>query len=172
MIIGNVSDNISDSIKDYFESAYINWIYNNSTIHKNDITSDGIDCPQFVFTMVDTERNINFLPNCVINLWRQLVKDNPTVFENFVTLSRVKANMVTRGTTSLPHVKHIDQYDHHIVLIYYVNDCDGDTYIYNDDACSCITPKQGKYVIFDGSLIHAGSSPIHSNHRIVLNFNF
>jgi hypothetical protein len=172
MIIGKVSAITSNSVKDYFESEYIKWIYNNSTIHKNSLTADGIDCPQFVFTIVDIERNINILPACVIDLWRQLVKDNPKIFENFISLSRVKANMVTRGTTSLPHIKHIDQYNPHMVLIYYVNNCDGDTYIYDNDTYTSISPEQGKYVIFDGALMHAGSSPVHSNHRIVINFNF
>ena len=72
-----------------------------------------------------------------------------------------------------PHNPHIDNDDPHEVLLYYVNDCDGDTFFFNDDMSVKYrhTPKKGEYVIFNGMNYHASSSPS-KNIRITLNINY
>jgi hypothetical protein len=61
-----------------------------------------------------------------------------------------------------------------LVILYYVNDSDGDTYFFGKEKDSelvqKITPKKNRAVIFDGSTWHASSLPS-KNHRIVINFN-
>ena len=67
---------------------------------------------------------------------------------------------------------HID-YDNvpHIVCLYYVNDTDGDTFIYDiNKKMRRISPKKNRAVIFDGSLYHASSLPT-KNKRVIINFN-
>lgn len=70
----------------------------------------------------------------------------------------------------------------HNTLIYYINDCDGDTYFFNEmypDATensifsikTTITPKQGRACIFDGQRFHS-ASPSKNNIRIIINVNF
>ena len=81
---------------------------------------------------------------------------------------------------------HIDIYDGNegkvdfIVALYYVVDSDGDTIIYNEKdrdpegkytIKQCVTPKQGRMVIFDGGLYHAAKQPINSNTRCIVNYN-
>ena len=73
---------------------------------------------------------------------------------------------------------HIDIYDkRHIVALYYVCDSDGDTIIYNEreqlgtyTIKQKVTPKQGRMVLFDGSLYHTAEQPL-NNVRCVVNYN-
>ena len=73
---------------------------------------------------------------------------------------------------------HIDLYDRkHLVALYYVCDSDGDTIIYNERGKSekytikqRVTPKQGRMVVFDGTLYHTAEQPLHST-RCVVNYN-
>jgi len=62
----------------------------------------------------------------------------------------------------------------HWVLLYYLNDSDGDTVLFKDDMkteIKRVSPKKGRIVFFDGSIFHCGSRPS-SNTRGALNFNF
>ena len=73
---------------------------------------------------------------------------------------------------------HIDIHDRkHIVALYYVCDSDGDTIIYNEreelgtyTIKQKVTPKQGRMVLFDGSLYHTAEQPL-NNVRCVVNSN-
>lgn len=85
---------------------------------------------------------------------------------------------------------HIDQPNPHYAAIYYVNDADGDTYIYdrqynpNTDVTyfpniepaslpilTRVSPKKGRLVIFNGFYYHSSSQPENSA-RCIINFNF
>jgi hypothetical protein len=74
-----------------------------------------------------------------------------------------------------------------MTAIYYVNDSDGDTVLFegeykktintkpnfnNYKIIKKVTPKENKLIIFPVYRIHAGMHPIDSNRRIVMNFNF
>jgi len=85
---------------------------------------------------------------------------------------------------------HIDREQEHISIVYYVNDTDGDTHIYDTDLETMsgwnyivrdkkfehftlnkrISPKKGRVVIFNGLLPHHSSYPT-LNDRYVINFN-
>lgn len=76
---------------------------------------------------------------------------------------------------------HTDQDFEHNVLLYYVNDSDGDTWLFNEKrgdefdkftVKNRIQPKQGSCILFDGKYFHSASNPINSNKRIAINFNF
>jgi len=94
---------------------------------------------------------------------------------------RVKANLQTQCNFSqenfcnTPHVDTtlID----HMVAIYYVNDSDGDTIILesrekNPKVIKTISPKKGRFLVFNGQHYHAGRHPVNSEKRLVINFNF
>jgi hypothetical protein len=87
---------------------------------------------------------------------------------------------------------HVDCSDPHVSTIFYMNDSDGNTVIYNEkfDVESNITkqfinideskltvqkeiePKANRLLIFDGHYLHTGHVPAHHNNRVLLNSNF
>ena len=84
---------------------------------------------------------------------------------------------------------HVDGYFRHMVLIYYVNDSDGDTLFYEErhpgselvhgildnskvTLSKRVTPKFNRYVIFDGLQFHSSSAPKETDYRFVINYNF
>jgi len=73
----------------------------------------------------------------------------------------------------LPEGIHVDLDFPHWVFLYYVNDSDGDTILFNsqEEEIQRITPEKGKALFFDGSIQHCGSQPS-KNHRSIINFNF
>jgi hypothetical protein len=68
--------------------------------------------------------------------------------------------------------------------VYYVNDSDGDTVIFNELTMSpirnneeisvkqVIQNKRGRLVIFNQDSLHAGCPPIESDNRVIINYNF
>jgi hypothetical protein len=92
---------------------------------------------------------------------------------------------------ALHHNPHVDFYQPHYNALYYVNDSDGDTVIFNetfDDVpqdqsvafaraqkftiAKRISPKKGKMIGFDGKQYHASMHPMRSSHRIAIAFSF
>jgi hypothetical protein len=92
----------------------------------------------------------------------------------------IKARTFLQLATNTPQKdahnnKHIDTKEPHIVLLYYVCDSDGDTFLMSKDETSDIvtkriSPKKNRALIFDGSMYHASSKPEHTN-RCVINFD-
>lgn len=81
-----------------------------------------------------------------------------------------------------PHVDHNPEFAQKIktnlVALYYVNDCKGDTFIFNETQPSkewtiqkTVSPKKGKLVFFDGNYYHSSSSSKSDNARIVISVN-
>ena len=88
---------------------------------------------------------------------------------------RIRCGMhLPNASWSGHHGVHVDQNNPHTVVIYYVNDTDGDTYFFDSDretVINRIAPKKNTMVVFDGRLPHASSYPS-MGERIIINFNF
>ena len=90
-------------------------------------------------------------------------------------LIRIRAGMFIQDQTKHPHLPHVDFHYKHTTMLYYVNDSDGTTKLYNHDKTKVIKevhPKKGRVLFFDGLTYHASSSPKNHPSRIVLNYNF
>lgn len=96
---------------------------------------------------------------------------------------RIKANILNKtDKQNHIHPPHVDMTTPHMVLLYYVNDSDGDTVIFYEKHSSdqdpvltvnrSISPKAGAAILFDGLTYHSSSSPKNAKERIVLNINF
>lgn len=97
---------------------------------------------------------------------------------------RARAVMIYKNPTfgDFYNVPHVDDTDEHLTLIYFVNDSDGDTIIFNELFCNKldftkktiaqrIQPRKGRAVLFNGLRYHTGSVP-KNNNRMLINFNF
>ena len=96
----------------------------------------------------------------------------------FKQLFRSKANLQPncKESQALYTTPHIDNFGSHKVLIYYVNDCDGDTFIFDNHKTGSVlkqvSPKKGRFLLFDGGFYHAAGLPTHSDFRLNVNFNY
>jgi hypothetical protein len=68
-----------------------------------------------------------------------------------------------------------------LVAIYYINDSDGDTLFFEDPTSidfeelkivTSVSPKKGRIVVFNKSVLHSHRPPKNSRVRGVINFNF
>lgn len=109
------------------------------------------------------------------------------IFGDSYEIQRIKINYNAReiiehkGSCYVPHVD-IEE-GGGLTGIYYINESDGDTVIFNEktnqpvrnneeiSVQSVIKNKRGRLVIFDQDSLHAGCPPIYSNERFVINFN-
>lgn len=91
-------------------------------------------------------------------------------------LLRCKANLQLRQADSFYdhyNTPHKDLDTKHHVLLYYVNSNDASTFLF-DNAGKInekIPSEQGDFAFFNGDTLHAGSHPIESNVRCVINYN-
>jgi hypothetical protein len=101
------------------------------------------------------------------------------------TLLRMRLGFLLNTAYSMPHLPysynnpHVDFEEPHMVGLYYLNDTDGDTVVFNQTAQSDsysvkhrIKPNAGKFAAFDGKYYHASSCPKMFTTRIVLTYNF
>lgn len=80
--------------------------------------------------------------------------------------------------TETPHVDHLFP---HLTLLYYINDADGETILYNEKfvegvspvltEMTRVSPKAGRAVLFDGLHYHSPNVPS-TNYRAVINYTF
>jgi hypothetical protein len=96
---------------------------------------------------------------------------------------RAKCNLTTITKEKKPSWPHVDGRDDHYVFLYYVNDSDGDTVIYNQEFVDKqykqedmtifkqISPKAGSAIFFNGKYFHTYYSPQKNNIRCVINMN-
>jgi hypothetical protein len=107
---------------------------------------------------------------------------------DFNALLRIRIGLFTRtpGETA-HHNPHVDFSQPHQTAVYYVNDSDGDTVVFEEslsdvrveDAsrhrftmAGAVSPKKGRMMCFDGRHYHASSYPTRAAKRIAITFNF
>ena len=93
----------------------------------------------------------------------------------FGDLDRIRFGMhLSDPSWSGYHGVHVDQRSPHTVVLYYVNNSDGDTYFFENDQKTIldrVSPKKNSMIDFDGKIPHASSDPS-KGHRITINMNF
>jgi len=111
----------------------------------------------------------------------------------FNKLDRMRFNLTLQNKSAPTdwHLPHIDNFYEHYVAVYYVNDADGDTIIFNETNETYnsgqldinamlkndftikqrVTPKKGKIVVFPGHYYHSSNFAREAKFRCVLNIN-
>ena len=97
---------------------------------------------------------------------------------------RCRLDMTTNRGESMLLEPHVDFTYPHTTTIFYVNDSDGNTIIYDqmhqeegDDEIELtikqeIEPKANRLIIFDGLHLHTGHTPTTCNQRVLINSNW
>ena len=181
-ILTKFPEGLAEELENVFRYPKFNWNYIKSTVEDNDFipNSDTVDSPFMCHQVYGMREGY-------ISEHSQLImKVLESQFLEF-TLVRCQVNLIiNKGTDPnrylLPHVDSV--YDGVKTLLYYVNDSDGDTFVFNEKynpenpvidkvtISNRYSPKKGTAVLFDSNLYHAGSNPILSIDRIAINFIF
>lgn len=134
-----------------------------------------IDSPQFTHDLSGDEYVTKYLLYCIEDYFGRSFSDR---------LVRAKVNMLLKDSSYINgnyHIPHSDYTDASESVIYYVNDSDGDTFIFNEkpnidlreiSIKTRVSPIKGRLILFNSSYLHASSSPIINRERIVINLVF
>lgn len=83
---------------------------------------------------------------------------------------RAKANLITRTAKTVEHGFHVDTQSKSKTGILYLNDCDG--YTLFKESGQKVQSKRNRFVEFDSSLVHTGTSPTDQHTRVAININY
>ena len=191
MMIKVFDDIIDKDLQDNLENLLFDfecpWYYHTSTITPIDMENvikkfgfteklikNIIDSHMFVHTIVkDEDIKCKIVGPLVAKMLLQFSKKTNIPVNN---IYRAKANLQLRDTTfsdEKHNAVHKDNDGPHWVVIYYVNDCDGDTLMFdnNFEIVKRISPKKGRILFFNGDILHASQGPRKSLNRCILNIN-
>ena len=173
------------------------WYYqsdiNFSDEHLKELDKTGsavIRRPGFGSLIFDLEKSFGTPNNLLTPILYSAISNTDIVFTQILQARGFMSMPVSKDTVDKIDKPHVDRYHHHMVCIYYVNDSDGDTVIFNKQfenyvfntplkeldpnnlpILQTITPKKGRCVIFNGKFFHASTQPT-TGVRCIINFNF
>ena len=167
------------------DPSFKNWAYVYTSIYDEDverypdrITDDTIKAPQMVSVLYRDKHEAS-------PILLEFIPVLTAIPFSIAQLIKVKINLtlpVAGATLTSYGIPHCDypKMPQFLTAVYYINDSDGDTVIFNEPYGHRggltekvrITPKQGRLVVFDGKLMHAGNYPTTNNPRFILNINF
>jgi hypothetical protein len=185
-----VIDSVKERMKRIFLRDEFEWYYNQSTVRIipenrsaliDDNTKESI---QFTHKLYTDGRFESEYIEYIQKIMRALEEKEGIVC---TTLLRAKCNLVPQDSSfgvdqyHPPHVDLKEANNYTYTLIYYVNDSDGDTFIFNENygdefenvtIAHRQTPKEGCALLFKSNTYHAGSSPVNNSSRVVINIVF
>lgn len=129
------------------------------------------DIPWFSHDLIVKHNSVSQFTGAVWGVFKDLGLEKYDEHISAKNLLRLRCNLVPpqKGVKYFNTTPgHTDGNLDHCVMIYYVNDCDGETLLYKTGK---IKPKRGRIVLFDGSISHKIKYPT-KGYRCVLNFNF
>lgn len=180
-----VFDNVfSEEEKDQLEREFTQnfpWFLSTSQNHrsveqhiyeknKDENTIENATLTNFLF--IENKQNSPYFGEAAKILEQFSIRTNTQIRR----LHRIKANLDLRSTRTEDQytTPHIDGDYAHLVMIYYVNNSDGCTILFDQDGriTHRVVPVRGNCLIFPGNIYHAAQPPTKNPTRIVINFNF
>lgn len=165
-------------------SSVFPWYYQSNISHDTDPKRNNNDLGNFGFAYwikkddwTDTNITKFLIPFC----YKVAERVSAT------SILRVRLDMTMFNPLNHIHQAHVDYTIPHISSVYYVNDSDGDTVIYNEKyegkkleleemenftIKESISPKANRLLLFDGKHYHTGHSPSKHKNRILINSNY
>jgi|TARA_B110000503_G_scaffold65815_3_gene103354 hypothetical protein len=139
----------------------------------------------FYHTLYDREsKQESFAHNLLRKFYQQVVEQLGYTSDHLIR-SRMSLKLPKIGFTpenyNLPHV---DYYYPHTSMIFYINDSDGDTRMFEQiftennpernkfNVQHRISPKANRLVVFNGLQYHTASNPFLFSRRVIININF
>jgi hypothetical protein len=186
-----IPKNRQDEIEKFCTTEECTWFYGqNSLTHEAPVESGEIsisklngfrDSFQFTHNVFTKDGTESFSKDFFLSRLT-----NGTALES-VEFGRIKLNFtfpILGYEPNCPNFPHIDKVTTcPFTAIYYVNDSDGDTLVFNEtydkdkvyDTVTIkqnVSPKKGRLLIFNSDQLHTSSLPYMSDKRIVINLNF
>ena len=181
---------IQNEIEKYVYDKNLHWDIK-TNITKNEGINTNYSFPAQVISPPHIDKNILKFIDIIIDNSLNMIN------KKLVKKYRIKINKTIPHSIDINEeyrLLHIDKAEPHVTIIYYINDSDGDTLIFNDEnnkhlknikefmnndnfldfknfqLSKCISPKKGRVVIFDGNLWHYGKYPT-KGERNIININ-
>lgn len=128
-------------------------------------------------------------PYLEMAVWEAFSKTNQNVDE----LIRIRCSMTEIGHDHFVGGPHVDTNTPHMTALFYLNDSDGDTILYNEKydpskrldqyayyeqyiktptVNKTVTPEENKMFWFDGLTYHSSNSPTKTSKRYIINVNY
>jgi hypothetical protein len=195
MIYNNIlSKDLYNNLLDLVQSKRFFWYYQSNIAYTNpvesiqdpnSITSFGLTHNVWDAELGQVSEALQYM-GPIVESFQELAKIK---INNFI---RIKINLlvpIPGNTVNKYNGSHVDQYSPHKSMIYYLNDSDGDTFIFNEKYDSTdqstwppllaptikerITPRANSlYYLENGFNYHSSSNPINTERRFTINFNF
>jgi len=148
---------IFKTLKDTMMGYYFPWYFNSFVNRKGEKEGNF----QFTFT---------FIRNGKEECWGEWIDIMRPVLKHIKhkKMDRVKANLLTKTDKIIEHKFHIDQ-PIGTTGILYLDNSNGYTKFKNGKK---VKSEENKYVEFDSSLKHTGSTCTDEQRRVVINFNY
>lgn len=161
-----------------FESS-LPWFFCPKTV-TNDFTQK--DYPWFYHQLITNNKSTSDFSQYFLDIFllkyislckkldKGLVPDFNVIHSMRINLSLSDGNIFKRTKTPI----HVDRTFDHLVMIYYINDSDGDTVLNNKIFLNKkvrVTPKRGRILIFNGKIDHFAFLSKKCEKRSIINFN-
>lgn len=181
-------------LQEWILSADFPWFYiehvSLDPIDNNIKNVEAVETDGYAHLFFDREWNTEALTYTRLDDFNNTLEDKLGITRNEIIRSRASIKHPKIGYTeenfNLPHV---DYFFPHLSLIYYINDSDGDTRIFNEKFTpvsngqnlgisfdtftvkTTVKPKANRLLIINGLQYHTASNPINSKRRVIFNVN-
>ncbi len=184
--IDNVlGDNVLSELQYRILEGNIPWYFGESTAYKGETNQFDFS---FSHLIVNDGEPVSPLFNTVLMAFMQCLD---RAGQKIDTLYRMRLGLITPSSHTIVHSAHIDSDTPHVTGLFYLNDSDGDTILYENmynpkygmtsqdyiktqklSVLEKFKPTQNTFITFDGYRYHSSSTPTLNKRRIVLNVNY
>ena len=181
-------------LSSYLLSQEFPWFYTEHVsldpIDNNIKNKEAVETDGYAHLFYDRDLRLEAVTNVVMEDFNNQIQNRFGITYDDIIRSRASIKHPKIGYTeenyNLPHV---DYFMPHLSLIYYLNDCDGDTRIFEEKFTPVpagpnlgisydtftvkdrVSPKANRLLVINGLKYHTASNPIKSKRRVIININ-